>query len=99
MCGLYISFRGVQGGPIILGKQIKLKELIYRAQNGDKDALNQVIERFKPIINKYANRFGSEDVKSEIIEWLINATLKYKEKDIWNKKEFEEFINKYNNKT
>ena len=39
-------------------KKAKLKELIFKAQNGDKDALNEVIERFKPIINKYAHRLG-----------------------------------------
>jgi len=80
-------------------KRTKLKELIYRAQSGDKDALNQVIERFKPIINKYANRLGSEDVRSEIIEWLINATLKYKDNNSFGKKEIEELVNKFSNKT
>ncbi|WP_162991240.1 helix-turn-helix domain-containing protein [Biomaibacter acetigenes] len=31
-------------------KKTKLKELILKAQGGDKDALNQVIERFKPTL-------------------------------------------------
>lgn len=39
----------------------------------------QVVERFKPIIKKYARRCGTEDIGSEIVEWIIKATLKYKE--------------------
>jgi len=76
-----------------LRKKTKLKELIHKAQSGDKDALNQLIERFKPLINKYANRLGNEDVSSEIIEWLINATMSYKEKESCVKEDFEKFVN------
>jgi len=65
----------------------KLKELISKAQSGDKDALNQVVERFKPIVKKYARRFGSEDVCSEIIEWIIKATMRYREKTNWGREE------------
>lgn len=79
--------------------KLKLKELIHKAQNGDKDALNQVIGRFMPIVNKYAYRLGSEDVSSEIIEWIINATMSYKEKSSWGKEELEKFVNQHNNKT
>ncbi|MGI6486571.1 MAG: helix-turn-helix domain-containing protein [Tepidanaerobacteraceae bacterium] len=82
-------------------KKAKLKELIFKAQNGDKDALNEVIERFKPIINKYAHRLGSEDAFSEIVEWIINATMKYKEEKRLGREELEKFLsaNKNNNTT
>lgn len=80
-------------------KKAKLKELIFKAQSGDKDALNQVIERFKPIVNKYAYRLGCEDVSSEIIEWIIDATMRYKEKSNWGREELEKFVKQYNNKT
>ncbi|AYO29363.1 hypothetical protein D2962_00975 [Biomaibacter acetigenes] len=86
---------------IIVAKKQKLKELILKAQGGDQDAFNQVIERFKPIVKKYARRFGSEDVCSEIVEWIINATMRYKEKSTWGREELEKFLsaNKYKNKT
>jgi len=62
-----------------MAKKQKLKRLIFKAQGGDKNALNQVVERFKPIIKKYARRCRTEDIGSEIVEWIIRATLKYKE--------------------
>jgi len=77
----------------------KLKELIFKAQSGDKDALNQVVERFKRLVKKYARRFGSEDVCSEIVEWLIKATMRYKEKSTWGREELKNiFSNKKSNK-
>lgn len=60
-----------------MAKKVKLKELILKAQSGDKDALNQVIERLEPIAKKYARRFKSEDIYSEVVEWIIKATMKY----------------------
>lgn len=83
---------------IVLKKQ-KLSDLILKAQGGDKDALNQVVERFKPIINKYAYRLGSEDVSSEIVEWIINATMRYKGKNSWGREELEKFLHVDNNNT
>ncbi len=80
-------------------KKQKLSDLILKAQGGDKDALNQVVERFKPIINKYAYRLGSEDVSSEIVEWIINATMRYKGKNSWGREELEKFFHVDNNNT
>lgn len=72
-----------------MAKKQKLKKLIFKAQGGNKDALNQVVERFKPIIKKYARRCGTEDIGSEIVEWIIKATLKYKENIISGKEGLE----------
>ncbi|WP_422448663.1 helix-turn-helix domain-containing protein [Thermoanaerobacterium sp. DL9XJH110] len=76
----------------MMAKKPKLKELILKAQGGDKDALNQVVERFRPIVKKYARRFGSEDVYSEVVEWIIRATMRYKEKSGWGREELEKFL-------
>lgn len=73
-------------------KKPKLKELILKAQKGDKDALRQVVERFRPIAKKYARQFGSEDVYSEVMEWIIKATMRYKEKNKWGKEELEKYL-------
>lgn len=77
-------------------KKPKIKELILKAQGGDKEALNQVIERFKPIVKKYARCFGSEDVGSEIVEWIIKATMRYKDKTTWGREELEKFLSANN---
>lgn len=80
----------------MMSKKPKLKELILKAQSGDKEALNQVIKRFKPIVKKYARRFGGEDVCLEIVEWIINATKIYKEKSTWGREELKKFLSANN---
>lgn len=81
-----------------MAKKPKLKELILKAQSGDKDALNQVVERFEPIVKKYARRYGDEDVYSEIVEWIIKETMRYKEKTTWGREELKNiFANKKSN--
>lgn len=77
---------------IIMVKKQKLKELIFKAQSGDKDALNQVVMRFKPIVKKYARRYGNEDIDSEITEWIIKATLSYKENITSSREELKKFL-------
>ncbi|AYO31615.1 hypothetical protein D2962_14290 [Biomaibacter acetigenes] len=50
----FCPFNGLRNyeerGTKVTAKKTKLKELILKAQGGDKDALNQVIERFKPTL-------------------------------------------------
>lgn len=60
-----------------------LKELILKAQSGDKDALNLIIKKLEPMINKYSYRLNYEDAKSELTAWIIELILSAKPNVIW----------------
>lgn len=55
-----------------------LKELINDINAGDKDALWELIQRFKPLINKYKRKLGYDGAEEDIILWLVKAVKKYK---------------------
>ncbi len=60
-----------------------LKELIIKAQNGDKEALNSIIKKLEPMICKYSHRLNYEDAKSELTTWIIELVLSAKPNVIW----------------
>ncbi|MDI3476564.1 MAG: hypothetical protein PWQ59_89 [Thermoanaerobacterium sp.] len=55
-----------------------LKELINDINTGDKDALWELIQRFKPLINKYKRKLGYDGAEEDIILWLVKTVKKYK---------------------
>lgn len=61
----------------------RFKDLIVRAQNGDSDAMEQLINRLQPLIRKYSYQLGYEDAKSELILWIIETIHLHKPNKIW----------------
>lgn len=61
-----------------------LKELIGRYKAGDKMAMNMIISKMTPIINKYARKLYKmefEDMKQEMIIAVIESVMKIKKYD------------------
>lgn len=59
-----------------------MRELIMRAKDGDKKALGEIIESFKPLINNtaisfYIYGYDAEDIKQVATMALINAVNKF----------------------
>ncbi len=52
------------------GKEIEVWQLLLRAQNGDQEALSEILQRFEPLILSEAkiNGIVDEDVAQEIRE-------------------------------
>lgn len=48
-----------------------LCKLIKQAQNGDRDALEVLIDKFYPLLKKYASKLNYEDAFAEIILYYI----------------------------
>ena len=48
-----------------------LYELIRRAQNGDKEAMQELVDRFTPLMKKEAKRLGYEDAYEDIRLFFI----------------------------
>lgn len=59
-------------------KRLKLKVLIADAQNGNQDAVVQLVHRFIPIVKKYSGRMGYEEADADLIAWFVNAVHKYR---------------------
>ncbi|AST56664.1 hypothetical protein BFT35_06145 [Thermoanaerobacterium thermosaccharolyticum] len=55
-----------------------LKELINDINAGDKEAMLKLIQKFKPLINKYKRKLGYDGAEEDIILWLVKAVKKYK---------------------
>lgn len=51
----------------------KLGELVKCYKNGDKDALIEIINIFKPVINKYDKNSYHEDMGSELVLFMITV--------------------------
>ncbi len=72
----------------------KVKLLVVNAQNGDQDALIQLVYRFIPIVKKYSRGMGYEEAYADLIAWIVNAVHKYDPPDdskseIWYKNLFQ----------
>lgn len=57
---------------------MNLYECIEKSKNDDKEALLHLIEKFKPLIDKYNNKFFSDDIESELVIAIIRCTSKIK---------------------
>jgi DNA-directed RNA polymerase specialized sigma subunit len=66
-------------------KQPKLRQLIHRAQNGDQDAIVQIIQRLMPLIKKYSHH--NEDDEVELMLWVTQAVRRYKPNTTWGRDE------------
>ncbi|SFG98619.1 hypothetical protein SAMN05660649_03401 [Desulfotomaculum arcticum] len=71
---------------------IRLTELIARAQNGDQEALAQVVERFLPIVKKYSHDLDHDEAYSDLIAWIVVAVNRYKPKSNWGKNELSFYL-------
>lgn len=55
-----------------------LRTLIDKAQENDKDAMLELINRFQPIFKKYALKLDYEDAYEDLILWFIELVKNYK---------------------
>jgi len=77
-------------------KRIKLSELVYKTQNGDEEAVVEIIKRFTPLINKYSRRMGYDAANSDLVLLLISALKKYRPNTTWGKDELDKYIKRIN---
>jgi DNA-directed RNA polymerase specialized sigma24 family protein len=78
-------------------KKSKLTPLVVRAKAGDQAALEELLERLKPLVLKYARRMRvsyREEAKSELLLQLIKAIENFEPGTDWGKKELLKHINK-----
>lgn len=73
-----------------------MRNLIIKAKQEDKTALEEIIEKFRPLINKTAISFyiyghDNEDIKQIAILSIINAIYKF---DITKEESFTAYVNK-----
>lgn len=56
-----------------------VSELIHLAQNGDRQAEVELIQRYEPLINKYSRRGGrlNEDCRQQLIMEFILAIRRF----------------------
>jgi DNA-directed RNA polymerase specialized sigma subunit len=67
-----------------------LTQLIERAKTGNSEDLEELYERFKPIILKMARKMNiqyQEDAKQELIAELFEAVVRFEPNTDWGKKE------------
>ncbi|MBE0068722.1 helix-turn-helix domain-containing protein [Thermoanaerobacterium thermosaccharolyticum] len=61
-------------------KDKSLFEIILKAKEGDKDAMQEIILRFQPLIKKNMRNVGmdiKDDISQDIIEVIIKAIKKF----------------------
>ncbi|MHB1420579.1 MAG: helix-turn-helix domain-containing protein [Bacillota bacterium] len=73
-------------------RKLKLRELIVKAQNGEEDALNQVVHRFIPLIKKYSSQLGYAEAYSDLVAWVISAVYQYKPSISWGRDELDYYL-------
>ena len=71
----------------------KLSELIRRAQCGDSVAVNELVNRFQPILKRYSKELDYEDAYSDLVEWVIKAVKNYKPNTSWGRDEIKRYLN------
>jgi DNA-directed RNA polymerase specialized sigma subunit len=69
-------------------KRLKLRELVSKAQNGEEDALIEIIHRLIPLVKKYCRRLGYAEACSDLITWIVSAVHRYTP----NTKELEQYF-------
>ncbi|CCQ95451.1 hypothetical protein CULT_2630002 [[Clostridium] ultunense Esp] len=55
----------------------KLSEWVRRIQQGDREAVEPLIERFKPKINHLSHLLGYDGAETDLILWLLTAIKRY----------------------
>ncbi len=78
-----------------MNKKPKLRELIYLAKCGNKEAMKKVVKRFIPIINKYCHELRElryEDTRSSLVTWIIEAVYRYQPNTTWGKDELARYL-------
>ena len=65
--------------------QPKLRDLIEKVQNGDQEALLQLISRFMPLIKKYSH--GIPDDEAKLILRMTEAVKRYRPNTTWGRDE------------
>lgn len=85
---------------MIMKKQRRIEgltQLIERAKAGDPKDLEELYERFKPIIFKMARKMNiqyQEDAKQELIAELFEAIQRFEPNTDWGKKELDKYVEK-----
>ncbi|WP_099189532.1 RNA polymerase sigma factor [Tepidibacter mesophilus] len=59
-----------------------IRELVEKAKGKDKEALNQIISRFKGTIKKFSNQLGYEEAETDLIIGLIETICKIKSSNL-----------------
>lgn len=67
--------------------QPKLRGLIEKAQDGDREALLQLVERFMPLIKKYGH--GIPDDEASLIVKIAEAAKRYQPNTRWGRDELD----------
>jgi DNA-directed RNA polymerase specialized sigma subunit len=79
-------------------KKQKLSDLVARVQSGDKEATEQLVDRFMPIIKKYCRQLGYNDAGQDLILWILSAVKRYKPNTAWGREELEHYFSQNNDK-
>lgn len=67
----------------------ELYELLLRCRNKDNDAVLDLIEKFKPLVNKYARNSVDDDIENELNLFLIELVRKIPiEKEIFREDKY-----------
>lgn len=57
--------------------ELKFHELVFRAREGDKEAMAHIVYRLRPAIKRYCRRPNREDICLDLVLWLIGAIYKF----------------------
>ena len=66
-----------------MNEKASFKELIIKAQNGNPDAAEQLVNRLSPLIKKYSSRLGYDDARSDLTLWTLETIDHHKPNVIW----------------
>lgn len=72
----------------MLNGQTSFKELIIKAQNGNPEAAEQLVDRLSPLIKKYSSQLGYDDARSELTLWTLETINHRKPNVIWESNVF-----------
>jgi DNA-directed RNA polymerase specialized sigma subunit len=76
----------------------RLGHLIIKAKSGDKEALNEAVERLKPIVRKYVDRRGYPfyaEMEQDLTEELIKVIHRYEPKTDWGEKNLVDYFKNF----
>ena len=77
----------------------RLGHLIIKAKSGDKEALNEAVERLKPIVKKYVERRGYPfyaEMEQSLTEELIKVIHRYEPETDWGEKSIIDYFKNFN---
>jgi len=81
-----------QGGEKNMKVNASLKELIIKAQNGDAEATEQVINRLLPLIKKHSFKLQYDDASSDLIIWILQAIHRCGPNAIWETNDLDHYL-------